>query len=386
MMNNKQILIMPDSFKGSLSAVEVCEIMKSLLCRELPGYSIRCLPIADGGEGTVDSFLMALGGQKKTIEVTGPLGEPVLAGYGRIDDRRAVIEMAACAGLPLVGDRRDPTKTTTYGVGQLIRDALSDGAKEILLGLGGSATHDGAAGMLCALGAEFFDENGEAFLPTGGTLSRIRRISTDHLMPEVRKARFSVLCDITNPMLGPTGAAAVFAPQKGADEKTVRLLEQGLAHYASLLEEFCGKPVAGVPGSGAAGGMGGGILGLLPATLLPGIEVLLQAVRFGELAPSTALILTGEGSLDEQSLGGKAVFGIARQAACHKIPVFAFAGQVRLSQQVYRVAGVSKAYQITPEGQPLAKAMQLAKQNLENTVREHLPDIRALLEDPYAVS
>lgn len=226
-----RILLVPDSFKGTLSSRQVCSTMKEQVERFFPGEEVLSLPVADGGEGSVDAFLEAVGGQKKTVRVTGPLGEPMESFYGILaDGKTAVIEMAACAGLPLVEGRENPEKATTYGVGELLLAARDAGCREVILGLGGSCTNDGGAGAAAALGAKFTKAGGEVFIPTGGTLSQIAEVDCRPVQEALRGMKVQVMCDIDNPLFGKTGAAAVFAPQKGADEPMVERLDQGLRH------------------------------------------------------------------------------------------------------------------------------------------------------------
>ena len=255
---SKYILI-PDSFKGSLSSAEICAIIAREIRRLEPEATVCSLPVADGGEGTVDAFLAAVGGQRVSAPCQGPYGQSMTACYGLLPDGvTAVVEMAAAAGLPLVGEDRRVADATTYGVGQLIAHALEHGAERIVLGLGGSATNDGGCGAAAALGVEFLDETGHAFVPVGRTLGRIAHIRMESVLPQLRQSEVVAMCDIDNPLCGESGAAAVFAPQKGADAQTVRLLDSGLRHLAQVAERDLGVSLLNLSGGGAAGGFGAG--------------------------------------------------------------------------------------------------------------------------------
>ena len=322
---SKYVLI-PDSFKGTLSSADICRIAAEEILRLEPPAEVCAIPVADGGEGTVDAFLAAVGGRRIEAPCTGPWGEPVTAHYALLPDGTAVVEMAAAAGLPLAGDACDPEKTTTYGVGQLMAHALSHGAVRLVLGLGGSATNDGGCGAAAALGAEFLDEQGSAFVPVGGTLTRIARIRTETLRRTLGGVPVTVMCDIDNPLCGPEGAAAVFGPQKGADAAMVARLDAGLRHLAQVLARDLGMEVLTLSGGGAAGGFGAGAATLFGGVLRMGIDTVLDAVDFDQRCRGARLVITGEGHLDSQSMRGKTVIGVARRAKALGIPVAALAG------------------------------------------------------------
>lgn len=366
----KYVLI-PDSFKGTLSSEDICRIASEEILRLEPEAEICAIPVADGGEGTVDAFLAAVGGTRAEVPCTGPCGQEVMGFYGLLPDGTAVVEMAAAAGLPLAGACRDPEKTTTYGVGQLMAHALSRGAKRLVLGLGGSATNDGGCGAAAALGVEFYDRRGRTFVPTGGTLGDIHRICAENLEP---LPPVTVLCDVDNPLCGPRGAAAVFGPQKGADPDMVQLLDAGLAHLAAVLRRDTGRDVLDMPGGGAAGGFGAGAAALLNARLRPGVEMLLDAADFPRLASDADLIITGEGRLDGQSLGGKAVIGVARRARELGVPCAALAGAVDVSAlpRAYEL-GLTAAFPINPLPLPFEQVRVSCRENLsaaaENLIR-----------------
>lgn len=320
----KKFLVLSDSFKGTLSSRAIGSIAKETILAHFPDSEVKAIPIADGGEGTVDTFLEVLGGEAITRQVTGPDYRPVDATYALFGET-AVIEMAAAAGLPLVVEGR-PDITTTFGVGQLILDAIDRGAKKIVLGLGGSATNDGGCGCVCALGAKFFDEKDEEFIPSGASLHKIERFDLSKI--DLKGVELSVMCDIDNPLYGPQGAAYIFAPQKGADPELVEELDHGLRSLAGLIKRDLAIDVSDLPGAGAAGGMGAGMVAFLGGSLKPGIDLILDLIDFDELIKDVDLILTGEGKLDEQSVRGKVVAGVARRAKKAAVPVIALVGQV----------------------------------------------------------
>lgn len=367
----KKILLLPDSFKGTLTSRQVCQIMEEAIHRELPCCQVVSLPVADGGEGSVDCFLTALAGERRHCTVQGPLGEPIEGVYALLEGgHTAVIEMAAAAGLPLVGDRKNPLLTSTYGVGQLIADGVAQGAHKLIVGLGGSATNDGAAGAMAALGARFYRESAEEFIPTGGTLEEIARIDASGLLPQLQECEMIAMCDIDNPMYGPTGAAYIFGPQKGATPPMVEQLDRGLRHYAAQLEKWLGCTVADLPGAGAAGAMGAGLVAFLHARLTPGIEAVLDAVHFEEQATGADLIFTGEGLLDHQSLRGKVVIGVGRRAKALGIPVVAVVGGCADDLGDLRDRGVQASFGIARRPQPLEEALGRAEKNLQATMGE----------------
>jgi glycerate kinase len=323
----KKVVLIPDSFKGTMSSREICSIMAGAIRRYHPTAVIHSVPVADGGEGSVDSFLAAAGGEKITVPAKGPYMEDMDGFYGVIGGgKTAVIEMAACAGLPLAGEKPRPDLATTYGAGLLIADAAKRGCEKIIVGLGGSATNDFGAGAAAAAGIRFFDSAGQPFIPAGGTLSRIARIDPSGLLPEIKQAEIITMCDIDNPLYGKTGAAYVFAPQKGADEAMVEMLDGQLRHASETVARELGVDVSALPGAGAAGGMGGGMAAFFGSPLKMGIEVVLDTVNFDALVKGADLVFTGEGRLDSQSLRGKAVIGVARRAKQQGVPVIAIAG------------------------------------------------------------
>lgn len=365
----KKFILIPDSFKGTMSSEEICGIMESAIRKTEPDAEILSIPVADGGEGTVDAFLSAVGGEKRTIPVKGPLFEETSAFYGVIDEgTTAVIEMAACAGLPLIGERRDPIRATTYGVGELIRHAIEHGCKKIILGLGGSATNDGGAGAAAALGVRFLNQEGNPFVPTGGTLCEITKIDCSQCLPALQDTEVIAMCDIDNPLCGPAGAAAVFGPQKGASPEIVPLLDEGLSHLSKVIARDVGLQLSDLPGAGAAGGMGCGAVAFFGARLQMGIETVLDTVRFDSLLPGTDLVFSGEGKIDTQSIRGKVVIGIAKRTQKAGVPLAAIVGDIGDEiTDAYRM-GVSGIFSINRVAVPFAEAKPRAKQDLFLTV------------------
>lgn len=378
----RKYVVIPDSFKGCLSSGEICGIIAREIRRRDPEARVCALPVADGGEGTVDAFLGALGGEKVAVPCRDPYGRPLTAHYGLFPDgKTAVIEMAAAAGLPLVGEDRRVADTTTYGVGQLIAHALKRGAERILLGLGGSATNDGGCGAAAALGVEFLDAEGKAFVPVGGTLRRIAHIRTGGLLPALRQAEVIAMCDIDNPLCGESGAAAVFSPQKGADAATVRMLDEGLAHLAAVIEKDLGRSLLTLPGGGAAGGFGAGSVAFLGARLQMGIEAVLDLTDFDRLAADAYLVITGEGRLDSQSLRGKVVVGVARRARALGVPVVALVGSSETDIAAAYDAGVTAVFPINPAPTTLSEALAHARTHLAFTAENVLRFARCLEEN-----
>jgi len=326
-----RILVAPDSFKGTLSASEAAMAMGRGVRRAVPGASVRLFPVSDGGEGFIDALVPPARGTQEWTEVHGPLPvQRVRARWALVaKGSTAVIEMAAASGLALVGpDRRDPCVTSTFGVGELIRSALDRGAGTILVGIGGSATNDGGAGMASALGVRFLDASG-AVLPQGGSaLAGLRRIDAAGLDDRLAKTVVTAACDVTSPLTGPEGASRVFAPQKGAGPADVEILERAMARYAEVLRDDLGIDVVSLPGAGAAGGLGAGLAAFCGATLASGIDVVLDATGFDAALSSCDLLLTGEGRVDAQTRQGKALAGLLRRAIAAHVPVACVAGSV----------------------------------------------------------
>ena len=369
----QNFILVPDSFKGTLSAIEVCNFMKSSIKNLYKDANIISVPVADGGEGTVDAFLYALGGEKKSIWVSDAFNEQkILAHYAMLKDNIAVIEMAACAGLPLVKNRLEPDKTTTFGVGELIIDAINSGAKKIILGLGGSATNDGGCGMAVALGVKFKDEQDQEFIPTGGTLSQIYKIDMNNIYSKIKDVEFISMCDVDNPLCGRLGASAVFAPQKGADEDMVKSLDEGLAHLAKIIKRDLHIEVKDIKGAGAAGGLGAGSIAFLQSKLTKGIDVILDTINFDELVSKADIVFTGEGKFDSQSLHGKVVMGVANRSQKYKTPVIVVTGAIGENIQEAYNKGITAIFSINKEPMEFSKSALKSKENMILTMENIL--------------
>lgn len=369
----QNFILVPDSFKGTLSAIEVCNIMKSSIKNLYEDANIISVPVADGGEGTVDAFLYALGGEKKSVWVSDAFNEQkILAHYAMLKDDIAIIEMATCAGLPLVKNRLEPDKTTTFGVGELIIDAINSGAKKIILGLGGSATNDGGCGMASALGVKFKDEQDQEFIPTGGTLSQIYKIDMNNIYSKIKDVEFISMCDVDNPLCGRLGASAVFAPQKGADEDMVKLLDEGLAHLAKIIKRDLHIEVKDIKGAGAAGGLGAGSIVFLQSKLTKGIDVILDTINFDELVSKADIVFTGEGKFDSQSLHGKVVMGVANRSQKYKTPVIVVTGAIGENIQEAYNKGITAIFSINKEPMEFSKSALKSKENMILTMENIL--------------
>ncbi len=364
----KTWILMPDSFKGTMSSAEICQCMRAQILRHIPDAKVISIPVADGGEGSVDCFLQAMGGQRIEAEVYGPFGNWMTAHYGIVSQDTAVIEMAACAGLPLVEGYQDPEKMTTFGVGQLMLDAVKRGCKKLIVGLGGSCTNDGGAGAAAACGAKFYDAEGQTFMPVGGTLCRMARVDLSGLKAQLDGIEIIAMCDIDNPLCGPQGAAAVFGPQKGADSAMVARLDEGLRHLAEVVRRDTGCDAMDEPGAGAAGGMGYGMLACFGAKLQMGIETVLDTVSFETLARRADIILTGEGRMDGQSLRGKVVMGIARRAKPLGVPVVAVVGDIGDDVAPAYEQGVTGIFSINRVAQDFEKVRARSKNDLALTM------------------
>ena len=372
----KKCIVISDSFKGSLSSGDICDIARACFAEVLSDCELTAIPVADGGEGTVDCFHQVCGGELVPVTVQGPFGQDMEAAYLRLDGGRAVIEMASSAGLPLVGDRRDPRITSTYGVGQQIRHAVEQGSTQILLGLGGSCTNDGGCGCAAALGVRFLDRAGQAFVPTGGTLDQIAHIDVSGARQLLQTVKLTAMCDIDNPMHGPTGASYIFGPQKGADPAMVEFLDGQLKALDAVIQRELHRAVADVPGAGAAGAFGAGILAFLDGTLCPGIEAVLDLVDFDGKLKDCDLVITGEGRFDSQSIRGKVVSGVSRRAKRQGVPVAVIAGSV--AEDVESVSadpdsGVTAAFSINRQAMDYSESRPFSRRNyrytLENLLR-----------------
>lgn len=364
-----KILIACDSFKDALPAVEACQAIARGVQRALPAAELILSPLADGGEGTADILTYHSQGQRIELEVNGPLFQPVKASYGLSGDGQAAfIEMAAASGLPLLKqESRNPLLTTTFGTGELIRDAVGRGAKHILLGIGGSATNDAGMGMAAALGYRFLSEEGEVLPATGANLARVDVIDNSHALFGPGELRVEVLCDVDNPLYGEQGAAYVYAPQKGADEAAVQELDNGLRHFARKLKDKFGQDFADTPGAGAAGGLGAGAMAFLGATLRPGIETVMELSGFDALLPAAGLVITGEGMIDNQTLRGKLIHGIVRRAQAQNVPVIALCGALLAKPEEIEAIGLKAAFCIQNRPLSLAEALPETALHLERT-------------------
>ena len=365
----EKILLVPDSFKGTLSSRQVCQVMAGQLRRFFPQAQVKSIPVADGGEGSVEAFLAAAGGERRTRTVTGPFGEPVEAFYGILGDgRTAVIEMAACAGLPLAEGRLNPERATTYGVGELLLAAKEAGCTKAILGLGGSCTNDGGAGAAAALGAKFTRADGAAFVPSGGTLGEIAALDVSPVAQALQGMELTAMCDIDNPLYGEAGAAAVFAPQKGADAAMVARLDAGLRHLGQVAARCLGRDFSHLPGAGAAGGLGFGMAAFCGAQLRMGIDAVLDAVGFDSLLPGTDVVFTGEGKIDSQSARGKVVSGVAARCRKAGVPVVAVVGQIGQGFEEMYQQGLTAVFSINRAAQPFTESRFHAGENLALTM------------------
>jgi len=363
----KKCVIIPDSFKGTLSSVEVCEIIGTKVKEFYPNCEIIQIPVADGGEGTADCFIHAVKAEKVPVRVTGPYNEPLDCYYAR-KDNTAIIEMAQAAGLPLVEKRKNPAVTTTYGVGLMIKHAVENGCSQIIIGLGGSCTNDAGVGAACALGVKFYDSDGNTFLPTGHTLSKINKIDVTEAKNLLKSCSITAMCDIDNPMYGENGAAYIFAPQKGADIKMVEELDYNLRALSQTITDNLGTDVSNLPGAGAAGAMGAGIVAFLGGSLKSGINTVLDLIQFEQLIENADMIFTGEGKIDGQSLRGKVVIGIAERAAKKNVPVVAVVGAIGEDAEKSYDKGVSAIFSINRAPVDFEVSRYYSKENLSATI------------------
>ena len=367
----KKIVVASDSFKGSLTSLQVADSVEKGIHDVYPSCDVVKVNVADGGEGTMDALMHTLGGRKVVIDVHDPLGRPMKAPYVILEDGvTAVVEMSVASGLPLLqAHQRNPLLTSTYGTGEQIRDALSRGCRKFLVGIGGSATNDAGMGMLSALGFRFLDSEGRVLDGCGASLESVHSIDMSQVDESVHESKFIVACDVDSPFCGPKGAAYVFAPQKGADADMVKRLDAGMASFASVIKETMGKDIMNLPGAGAAGGLGGGFVAFLDARLERGIEMVLDAIDFDDMIRGADLVFTGEGRVDSQTLTGKTPFGVMKRAVKQGIPVVAIGGSVMLDDDddVSSFAGI---WPVTPPGMPLSEAMDpvVASENIRRTV------------------
>ncbi len=365
-------VVAPNAFKGSLKASQAAEAMAAGVARVVPAAEIIQVPVADGGDGMVDVAIEALHGEQHRVVVSGPCRQPVEAAYCFVPATRvAVIEMALASGLVLIPpEQRDPALTTTLGTGELIADALHHGASRIVVGIGGSATHDGGMGMAAALGARFLDEAGEAVEPVGGQLNRVRHIDLAGLDPRIKAVRVEAVCDVDNPLTGPKGAAQVYGPQKGATPEQVKQLDHGLANLADVIQAELGHEVLELAGGGAAGGLGAGLYAFLGAELRRGIELILDLVGLDTKLEAADLALTGEGHIDVQTTHGKAPAGVGAAAKARGVPCLALAGSVGTGLDALHEIGIDAVFSLCPGPISLEQAMAEGKRLIADATEQ----------------
>lgn len=365
------IVIAPDAFKESLTAIEVANAIELGFRQIFPDATYRKVPVADGGEGTMQAIVEARLGEMVSVSVEDPLGRPISARYGWLaDEQLAVIEMAEASGLMLLSaSERNPQITSTYGTGELILHALNQGAEKIILAIGGSATNDGGVGMLTALGARFMDHE-DNVLPNGGAaLISLAKIDLENMDLRLKNTIFEIACDVDNPLCGPYGASAIFAPQKGARQEDIAKLDQALMHFADLAEMLLHKDYRDDKGAGAAGGMGFAAIAFLQGTLMPGIELVLETVNFQNALQGADLVITGEGKIDHQTIFGKTPIGVAKMAKAYHIPVIAVAGSLGHEYEAVYDHGIDAVFSISPQPEALEKALLSAHSYLVATAR-----------------
>ncbi len=362
-----KIVVAPDSFKGSLTAVEVSDAIEQGIREIFPEAEIVKIPMADGGDGTVQCLVNATGGEILRKKVTDPLGDEVLASYGILGDKKtAVIEMAEASGLTLVPEnKRNPLITTTYGTGQLIKAALDQGCRKMIIGIGGSATNDGGAGMAQALGAKLLDKDGEEIGFGGGELKKVFRIDTKYLDNRLSETEVLIASDVSNPLCGPKGATRVYGPQKGATPEMIKKLDESLAYFAEIIKRDLSKDIKDIPGAGAAGGLGAGLIAFLNAELKPGIEIIIEIVKLEQAIKDANLVITGEGKIDSQTIYGKAPIGVAKIAKKYSIPVIAVAAIISEDADIVHQYGINTLIKISEPpislAEPKPKKVQLIK-------------------------
>lgn len=362
-------VLAPDSFKESMTAKEVCEAMEKGLRKIYPAARYIHVPMADGGEGTVQSLVDASGGELYQQEVSGPLGDKVMAQYGVLGDgTTAAVEMASASGIHLVDPaERDPLRTSTYGTGELILACLDRGIRKIIIGIGGSATNDGGAGMAEALGAQFLNASGQPLVRGGGALQQLAHIDVSGLDKRLQEVEFIVACDVTNPLCGEQGASRVFGPQKGASPEMVQQLDASLSHYADIVEQQLNKDIRHVPGAGAAGGLGAGLLIFTQAVLRKGIEIVIEYTALQDKLKHADVVFTGEGGIDFQTKFGKTPYGVAQAAKAAGKPVIAIAGYVGEGIDTLYAEGIDAVFGIVPGAAGLEQLLQEGPANVERT-------------------
>lgn len=363
MMN--KVVVAPDSFKGTMSAVEICDIIEKAFLKHSPSTQVVKIPVADGGEGTVDAYIAGIGGTYRTVEVLGPMGDSVTARYGVLKDgSTAVIEMAAASGLTLVKGKPRPMSASTFGTGQLLLDAAKHGLKRIILGIGGSATSDGGVGALSAMGVRFLDENGGDVLPGAEGLRFIRSIDASRLEPRLKDLEIMIACDVTNPLAGKNGAAHVYGPQKGADPVQVEMIDQGLLHLSEVLTAHAGIDRKDQPGMGAAGGIALSLASFLNTRMESGIDMILTIADFDMQIADADMVITGEGKVDGQSVQGKVLAGIAKRAARALVPAVALVGDVGAGYERLYDIGITSIFSTNRAAVPFETARKTCREDL----------------------
>lgn len=370
----KKCIVAPDSFKGTMSAIEVCDIISGALQHHFPECEILNIPIADGGEGTVDCFIRALDGEKVYLTVSDAFGDDIQGYYGKFNDL-AVIEMAAVAGI-ISNEKRDPMVASTYGVGQLIDHAVSSGCRRVLLGLGGSCTNDAGAGMAAALGTVFTDSEGTPFVPAGGTLEKVYGIDNSVTKKKLEGVTICCMCDTEAIMFGPKGAAYVYAAQKGADSEQLRILDKNLEVFSDTIRRELGIDVSVIAGGGAAGAMGAGAVAFINASLRKGIDVILDLVKFDELVAGCDCVFTGEGCLDSQSPSGKAVSGVASRAGRAGVPAIAVVGCFKGAEVNIADLGLSEVIVTSQPNQTFDQIKQTCREDLRQAIDDFVEKMK----------
>lgn len=377
-----RIIVAPDSFKGSVSAVGTANAMEKGIKEVFPDAEVIKVPIADGGEGTVEALVSATNGQMMCQKVTGPLGETIEACWGILGDgETAVIEMAAASGLPLVPkDKKDPRITTTYGTGQLIKAALDKGLRKIIIGIGGSATNDGGCGMAQALGASFLDKEGQELPYGGGALAQLDHVNLSNMDARLADTIIMVACDVDNPLCGAKGATAVYGPQKGATPEMVIELDAALKNFAGKVQKVTGKDVAECPGAGAAGGLGAGLLFFTNAKLRPGVEIVLETTGFESLVERAQLVITGEGRTDFQTAFGKAPVGVAKLAKKYNVPTICIAGGLGQGHEDVFQQGIDGLMSTVPGPMSLEECIESGAELIEKGTKRLCQFIKVGME------
>ncbi len=373
-----KIVVAPDAFKGSISAMDICSAAEAGIFRVIPEAHVIAIPLADGGEGTVENMVFSSNGTIKQRNVRGPLGQEVNAAYGVLGDgQTVVVEMAQASGLTLIPHNgRDPFAASSYGTGELIKHALDEGYRKFVIGLGGSATNDGGTGMLKALGMKFLKEDSTSLPDGGGHLRKLAYYDDTSLDSRIKEASFTIASDVTNKLCGPQGASAVFGPQKGAPPEMVQQLDQALNHFAEIVLKQKGMDMREMEGGGAAGGMGAGLITFLQAEVKSGIEVIMEEIHFEAFIEDVDLIITGEGRLDTQTLSGKVIAGVCKAAKKHNVPVIALCGGVEINSSELNELGLLSAFSIVPGPCSLEEAMKKAPHWIINQTESFMRIVR----------